>query len=223
MRRKEALANGEIYHVFNRSIADYKVFNDENDFLRIKRLLQYFRLENMSIKFSHFIDQDRVKENGFEEYLSATCQDKEAIVQIITYCVMPTHLHLILKQTKDNGVSLFMGNILNSYARYFNTRHGRKGPLWEGKFKNVHVESDEQLLHLTRYVHLNPVTAYLVDKPEKWATSSYEEYLLKQDLTKSICSYSDVLKIDPKEYQKFVDDRIDYQRELALIKNLTID
>jgi putative transposase len=79
---------------------------------------------------------------------------------------MPTHIHLVLRQLKDGGISKFMSNILNSYSRYFNIKHNRKGPLWEGRFRKVLVGSDEQLLHLTRYVHLNPVTACLVDKPK---------------------------------------------------------
>ena len=70
-----------------------------------------------------------------------------------------------------------MRRLLNSYTRYFNEKIKRKGPLWEGRFKKVLVNSDEQLLHLTRYVHLNPVSAGIVEKPEDWPCSSYREYI----------------------------------------------
>ncbi len=78
---------------------------------------------------------------------------------------MPTHIHLILKQLKEDGISAYMSKILNSYTCYFNRRTKRKGPLWESRFKRVEVTSDEQLLHLTRYIHLNPVTAHIVEEP----------------------------------------------------------
>ena len=81
------------------------------------------------------------------------------------------------------------------------------------------VSTDEQLLHLTRYIHLNPVTAYLVNKPEDWQASSYLEYLLKIDEADKICSYDDILDIEKVSYKQFVEDNISYQRDLAKIKD----
>ncbi len=134
---------------------------------------------------------------------------------------MPTHLHLILKQLKENGISIFMGNLLNSYSRYFNIRYKRKGPLWEGRFKSILIENGEYLLHLTRYIHLNPTTANLVRKPEDWELSSYKEYILnKKD---ALCDYSDLLDISKKSYREFVEDRISYQKELHKIKRLILE
>ena len=116
-----------------------------------------------------------------------------------------------------------MSNVLNSYTRFFNTKYDRKGPLWVGRFKNIPIESDEQLLHLTRYVHLNPVTAKLVNQAEEWKHSSYREYIQKPNKPQTICHYSDVLDIKQTEYQDFVHDHASYQRELAAIKNLAIE
>jgi len=116
-----------------------------------------------------------------------------------------------------------MNNILNSYTRYFNIRHNRKGPLWEGPYKKLAVETDEQLLHLTRYVHLNPVTSYLVNKPDEWLYSSYKEYLGTDNLSQKICNFGNLLDIRPNSYSEFVEDRISYQRELAKIKSLAIE
>jgi len=135
---------------------------------------------------------------------------------------MPTHVHLILKQLTSDGISDFIGKVLNSYSKYFNTKHKRKGPLWEERFKNILVITDEQLLHLTRYLHLNPATALIVEKPEDWPYSSYCEYLgIGQGI--GLCKYQDILNINPKSYRKFVNDRISYQRELAKIKALITD
>lgn len=223
MRRKEKLVTGEIYHIFNKSIAGFKIFNNDIEFLRMKAMLKYFQVENMPLKFSRFMELEKVKEDGFSKHFISTSQGKKKLVQIIAYCLMPTHLHFILKQLRERGISIFMGNVLNSYSRYFNIKHKRKGPLWEGKFMNVLVETDEQLLHLTRYIHLNPVTAYLVDKPEEWPASSYQEYLLKMNDNDRICKYCDILDIEPNSYRKFVLDFASYQRELAKIKKLLLE
>lgn len=136
---------------------------------------------------------------------------------------MPTHIHLILQQLKNYGISRFMNLILKSYSKHFNIKHKRKGPLWEGRFKNVLVETNEQFLHLTRYIHLNPVTDYLVNKPEDWKFSSYREYIGLVDKDERICDFSDYLDMDIPSYQGFVNDRIVYQRELAQIKHLILE
>lgn len=223
MARKEKLVVGEIYHIFTKSIAGFKIFNNEIEYSRAKNMLRYFQIQNMPIRFSRFMELEKVEEEGFNKYFVSFIQDKEKLVQIIAYCFMPTHLHLILKQLKGKGISIFMSNILNSYTRYFNTKHKRKGPLWETRFKNVLVDSDEQLLHLTRYLHLNPLSAYLVDKPENWSASSYQEYILNSDKKDRVCEFDDILNIEPYSYRDFVEDRASYQRELAHIKQLLLD
>ena len=90
-----------------------------------------------------------------------------------------------------------------------------------GRFKRVLVQTDEQLLHLTRYVHLNPVTSHLVDAPEEWRNSSYDEYLCRSD--EKVCRYGDLLDVRPEEYKEFVNDNISYQRERAQLKKLVFE
>lgn len=109
-----------------------------------------------------------------------------------------------------------MKNLLDSYTRCFNTRYKRKGPLREGRSKSILVQTEEQLLHLTRYIHLNPTSGALVNEPHEWQYSSYNEFL--NESTDSICNFSKYLEIIPKSYRTFVEERKDYQRELALIK-----
>lgn len=221
MERKNTLMTGEIYHVFTRSIADFKVFNVHQDYERMLKLFYFFQVEKSPIKFSNFINAKNVQQIGFRNSFDSLMQDHDKIIQIIGYCLMPTHIHLILRQLKNNGISIFMGNILNSYSRYFNTLHKRKGPLWESKFQNILVKDDEQLLHLTRYIHLNPVTVLLVRRPEDWKYSSYLEYLGLE--ANNLCSIENLINMYPDEYKKFVCDRIDYQRELARIKKIILE
>jgi len=220
--RKDLLVTGEIYHIFTRSIADFQIFNNKNDFLRMQQLIKYYGIKN-EMRFSDFIELRIVQKDGFNNFFEIISKDKVKLVQIIAYCFMPTHIHLVLKQLIENGISSFMSNVLNSYTRYFNTLHKRKGPLWESRFKNVVVRSDEQLQHLVRYIHLNPTTAKLNNKLEDWPFSSYKEYLGEVNDLTTICQFSDVLEIKPSLYRKFTNDQISYQKELAKIKNLLIE
>ena len=221
---KEAvLATGELYHIVNRSIAEFKIFNSEADYVRVKNLIKYYQAESPLLRFSHFLQSSPIRDQNLMMYPESNYGCKEKIVAIIAYCIMPTHLHLILKQLKEKGITNFMNIVSNGYTKYFNTKHKRKGPLWEGRFKRVHVDTDEQLIHLTRYIHLNPVSAYLVKKPEDWRASSYKEYLGIEGKDNRICDYEKILEIHPDQYKKFVEDNIDYQRRLAKIKNLILE
>jgi putative transposase len=78
---------------------------------------------------------------------------------VIAYCLMPNHYHLLLRQDSDINLSRFMKAVLSAYVQALNKYLERKGPLFEGRFKHVHVDNDEYVLHLCRYIHLNPVIA----------------------------------------------------------------
>lgn len=220
--RKNPLVSGEIYHIFTRSIANFRVFNNEGELQRMVQLLRYYQTE-VELKFSHFLELKSTQKQGFNSALDTISKDKNRSAEIIAYCIMPTHLHLILKQVNDHGISKYLSNVLNGYTRYFNTKHNRRGPLWESEFKSVLIENDEQLLHLTRYIHLNPVTANLIKRPEEWDYSSYKEYISNNSDTIKVCDFDEVLEIDPDGYGRFVRDRISYQKELAKVKKLMMD
>ena len=213
---KQNAVTNEIYHVFTRSIAGYKIFNNSSEFLRIKETVRYYQQKDLPMKFSRFKQLQDEMDNADE-------QRDRRIVAIIAYCIMPTHIHLVLKQLEDKSISIYMNHVLNSYTRYFNTRHNRKGPLWEGRFKKVRVETDEQLLHLTRYIHLNPVTACLTEKPEDWGASSYQEYLNRDLTPERITAFENILDMAPRAYREFVEERKDQQRERARIKDVLFD
>jgi len=211
----------EIYHVLTKSIAEYRIFNNDKDFCRMKEVLGYYRIVQQPVSFSH------LKELSQEQLRNIVTRSRtlsnDRLVEIIAYCLMPTHLHLILHQLREGGISRFMNNVLNSYSRYFNLKHKRKGPLWQGRFKKILVEHEEQLLHLTRYIHLNPVTAYLVNQAEEWRASSYGEYIHELPQEDRLCNYSEFIDIDSAPYKKFVEEGIVNQRELARIQKLFLD
>lgn len=219
-KRKDPLTNNQHYHVFSRSIAKFTVFNNDADYLRIIDILNLYRYTDFNYKYSRFIELESETKKDIINNLEKT---SPVLVEIIAYCIMPTHIHLILKQVSENGISNFMSKILNCYTRYFNIHHKRTGPLWEGRFKNVLILTNEQLLHLTRYAHLNPTSAGLVKNPEDWQFSSYHEYI-KNDLTNlSICTFDSLFDFNEKQYEKFVLDHKSYQKNLSLIKHTLID
>ncbi|MCG2726942.1 MAG: transposase [Elusimicrobia bacterium] len=218
---KRNLITGQIYHIFTKSIAGFKVFNNDIEFKRFKNTFVYYQKKAPLVKFSWFIKSKEIQKTNSKIFLDNA--RKENLVNIVAYCIMPTHIHFILEQTMENGISTFMSNTLNSYTRYFNTSHNRKGPLWEGKFKSIIVGSDVYLVHLTRYLHLNPVTALIIETPDKWKYSSYPEYIADERIENKICNYTGILEIKPDIYKAFVEDRISYQKELAKIKDLIIE
>lgn len=219
--RKVVFANEQIYHVFNRGVKRRPIFTVKRDFLRAQETLKYYRFADLPLRFSKFLNLTDNKKDKLLKNLNR----ENVLVEIIAFCLMPNHFHFILKQKKDNGISKFISNFSNSYTKYFNTKQVRIGPLLQGLFKAVLVEDDEQLVHLSRYVHLNPVTSYLV-KPEAledYTWSSYPEYLGL--VSEGISRTEEILGFfkSPKVYEKFVLDQVEYARELDRIKHLTME
>lgn len=215
--RKHPFVNNQVYHVFSKSIAGYKVFVRTADYERFLEMIKFYQFSSNNIKFSIYYKMLKDKNSSVYKSIVNFNLDSK-YVDVIAYCIMPTHFHFILHQVSDNGISKFMKNILDSYTRYFNLLNNRKGPLWQGRFKSVFVANDEQLLHLTRYIHLNPTSDKLVASPDQWRFSSYLEYLGKSDT--KICNFDNFINVNPDSYEKFVLDRQDYQQKLAEIKHL---
>ncbi len=133
---------GQTYHIMNKSIAGFKIFNSKGDFLRMLNLLRFHQKEQMPINFHSFNEALKAKKKFRKEI---NLENLHNAVIVIAYCLMSIHLHFVLQEVKKNSISRVMINILNSYTKYFNIKHDRKGPLWEGRLKKVLIEDDEQL------------------------------------------------------------------------------
>jgi putative transposase len=134
---------------------------------------------------------------------------------------MPNHFHFLLKQTKDSGIKEFIRLMGNSYAKYFNAKYRRKGSLFESRFKAVRIETDEQLFHVSRYIHLNPYSGFVVKTLNQliiYPFSSLPEYLSK---TNNVCHQEHLWGqfSSPAKYKQFILDQADYQRTLQGIKH----
>jgi hypothetical protein len=117
---------------------------------------------------------------------------------------MPNHYHLLLRQDSDISLSQFMKAILSAYVQGLNKQLGRKGTLFEGRFKHVHVDRDEYILHLCRYIHLNPVKASFVTTPGKWIFSNYQEWIGKRQGRLKDQNFISTYFSKPHDYKKFV-------------------
>lgn len=204
--------NDQFYHIYNRGSEKRTIFENQRDYQRFIKTLKYYQIEGPKPQFSKFPSPiiDKLDES-------------KKIVDIITYCLMPNHFHLLLKQIKDHGITEFMGKLSNSYTKYYNTKHNRVGPLFQGEFKAVLIESNEQLVHISRYIHLNPIISYLVKSLDQYEWSSYMEYM--RNSSKGFCSKDIILNQfkNAKNYQQFVLDQIGYGLELELIKHQIVD
>ena len=123
------------------------------------------------------------------------------------YCLMPNHYHLLITLGTSDFVER-MQRFGTSFTKAVNSRFGRTGVLFEGRFKAIHVQDESYLLHLTRYLHLNPVVANLVNRAEDWEFSSYCEYIGRRSGT--LPQLGKVLAVfgDAQRYQKFVESRL---------------
>lgn len=198
---KPKLETGKIYHVANHSVNRDKIFYSGEDYVRMVRGMIFYSQKGNFPKFSQFLKSKDVRENNFKKAVDERAE--KSIVDIVAYCLTPTHFRFILKQNEDGAISRFVRDFSNSYSRYFNNRHKRKGPLWQGRFKRAEIEMDE-LECVTGYLHLKPVFDGLVEHPGQWKASSYLEFVDPASIENPICKYEDILDIDPESYKNLL-------------------
>ncbi|WP_434222163.1 transposase [Limnospira platensis CENA597] len=140
------------------------------------------------------------------------------VADIIAYCLMPNHYHLLV-YFKQNCFSEVMQKFSLSYVKAINKQYDRVGGLFQGRFQAIAVDNDEYLFHLTRYIHFNPVKANLVKKPEDWEFSSYPEYLQLRGGTLPKIDGVRSLFNSVNDYRSFVESHI----QTSSIQHLLLD
>lgn len=221
--RKVPIVVGEIYHVFNRSIARQPIFNSVTDYQRALDVFSFYSFFEPPLRFSHYARLPKSQKTNFMDRLIGSNQNQ---VEILAFCLMPNHVHFLIKEIREKGISTFMSNFQNSYAKYFNLKTNRSGSLFQTMFKAVRIETDEQLLHVARYIHLNPITAYILKNIEdlmNYPWSSFPVYTGKQ--TSYVLNTNTILGYFPSidKFIEFTKDQIEYQRELDKIKHLILE
>lgn len=202
------LVNESFYHIYNRGVEKRKIFTSKRDYQRLLTSLLYYSFTDNKLRFARFNPSNQP-------------QLLRRRIEILAYCLMPNHFHLLVRQVADNGISKCLGQLSNSYTKYFNTKYKRVGPLFQGNFKAVLIETTEQLLHISRYIHLNPYVSKLINSDSIYQYSSFNEYLG----TEGICRKEYIMEHFNRaaDYKKFVYDNLDYGITLEIIKHQLID
>ncbi len=190
IKRRQVLINNEIYHIIVRGVADSIIFKDIADYYRaIFSIYEFNTTKPVEIR-------NRRDERKSKNPIPA---DKDPLVEVLLFCLMPNHIHLLLRQIKDGGITKFMNKFGAGYPRYFREKHNlkNKGYFFQGRFKSVHIETEAQLRVVFVYIHTNPIsliepkwkekgignTKKVINFLENYKWSSYLDYIDKKNFS----------------------------------------
>lgn len=167
---KTYIENG-YYHVYNRGVEKRNIFEDSQDYAVF--------LKNLKIALSPQAT-DKLKPQGaslrFQTWEINRRKNFSKNIDLLAYALMPNHFHFLIKQKQKESMESFMRSLMTKYSIYFNKKYDRVGKLFQGHYKAIMIENDSYLLHLSRYIHLNPSE-------------------ISEDLINTYSSYSDYLQI----------------------------
>ncbi len=196
---KKFVENG-FYHLYNRGVEKRNIFLDEHDYAVFLHYLKKYL--DPTVPFGIGSDPHPLSSE----------------IDLFAFCLMQNHFHLLLKQKSVDGITKLIRAVCTNYVMYFNKKYERVGTLFQGKYKAVLIENDSYLLHLSRYIHLNP---YPGSDPKSYNYSSYGYYLGNKNAnwlnTTEILSYfKRARRVDLKDhfsYESFIDDHKVNSRE----------
>lgn len=149
--------------MYSRGVEKRTIFHDDQD--RFRFIHDLFELNDQSTVpniFYRFTRHSR-QHQSIEvrpRYIPRDRNPRKLLVEILAFCLMPNHFHLLLRQKIDRGITRFMQKLGTGYTMYFNQKQQRVGPLFQGRFKAIHVGRDSHFIHLPFYIHLNPLDLY---------------------------------------------------------------
>ena len=221
-KRHSPPVTGEIYHVFNRSVALQPIIKSVRDYNHMLEILQYYQFKDPPIRLSQF----RNKLDEIKKEILNRLHKKGKLVEIYAFCLMPNHFHLLLKQLTDDGISNYLRLIQNSYAKYLNIKSKRFGAVFQAGYKTVRIENDNQLIHVLRYIHINPLTSYVLDDKKGIYTypyTSFIDYTSNEPRDFVDINFASKYFSSKKKFIEFHLNQVDYQRSLDQIKHLLLE
>lgn len=200
------------YHVYNRGVDKRTIFlNDQDHEIFLYYLFVYVSpIKIVLRKYPHLPIRLEIKNLSTE-------------LKIYGYCLMPNHFHLLLYQKSIDAIPRLLKQVSNAYTRYFNNKYERVGSLFQGRYKAASINNDELLAHIIRYIHLNPIAAKMVSKPDYYPWSSYHQYT--GDSKHKFCSTKEMLSLfaSKEDFCNFTFDQTDYKDKFRLISKVAID
>jgi len=223
--RKQFIPNA-YYHLYNRGVEKRKIFMDDQDYIVFLTYLQTY-LQPKNIKYLQEI-LSKSQSKGLEKdkaikllRMNNFCES----ITLLAYCLMPNHFHLLIKQKEANTIDRFMNSLFTRYVMYFNKKYQRVGKLFQSIYKAVPVTTEEQLLHLSRYLHRNPLQLLQGSALQNYKYSSYPEYTRKRTTnwikTNQILSFFSNKGLN--SYLSFVEDKIIDSESINKIEEILLD
>lgn len=223
--KRPQLVNGEIYHVVIRGVDGLKIFKNDND--RYRGIFSLYEFNNARPVEIRTRRQERKRE---KKYGGLSSDNRDLLVEILCFCFMPNHIHLLLKQIKRDGITRFMRKLGTGYAGYFNRRCDRKGHLFQNRFCAVRIKTDEQLQIAFVYIHTNPISIIeprwkekgirnikkIIKFLESYRWSSYFDYINKKNFP-SVTERKFLLDVigGEENCKNFIKDWIEYKGEIS--------
>lgn len=217
--RKVVFFPGETYHLTNHGVGSQIIFKTDYDYSSFIERLNFYRFQT-GTRFSSFSKFSPKEKTAF---LNNCLKNQKPLVKILFFELLPNHFHLVVEEVQEKGIQIFMGNLQNSYARYFNVINKRKGPLFQSTFVAVRVVDDERLMYLSGYVHANAYAAFLIKKDDLWnyRWSSLPSYIglePKYDfLEKEKVLF--LFDNDQEKYKEYINQQADFHKEKTILKN----
>jgi len=203
--RNHKFSQGEFYHIYAHSVGDLKIFNNQRD---CDRFLTVLFAANGEKSIPNISTDDNL--NLVWDMENGNLDQGKPLVDIVCFCLMPTHFHLLLGETGNSKISKYVHKLMVSHSKFFNKKYERRGHLFESTFNSKHIINNEQLLVVSSYIHKNS------SKIREWKNkevlypwSSYQDFVKTNRwghlLNKNIIE--DQFK-NPKEYQNFIDEHV---------------
>jgi putative transposase len=232
--KRPQLVNNEIYHIVVRGVGDSIIFKDEGDYYRaIFSLYEFNTTEPIVIRERRKL-RLKLKKFTREQFFDT----RDLLVEILAFCFMPNHIHLLIRQIKGRGITQFMRKFGAGYATYFNKKYNRRGHLFQGRFRAVHIKTNEQLKTVFVYIHTNGISLIkpkwkeeVVKNQEKvikflenYKWSSYPDYLGKKNFP-SVTKRDFILKVlgGREGCKEFVENWIKYKGGIKDFGNVIIE
>lgn len=214
--RSHPITTGNHYHVYNKTIDGKRPFENPRILQKFKEICWYYRSKESKVCFADFIRATDRRKTSIE---SIICDESSFRVNVLAYCIMPTHFHFLIQQKLDGGISAYTSQIQNSFTRYFNNLRSRKGPLFIQHFQSRQVDSEADIKHLSRYIHLNPYSCgyvSVVDEAFTYRGSSFNELTSSTVYPRITNGYSILTYFgnNLRRYREFVIQNAEYQKQL---------